>query len=858
MRFSAAAGLMIGGVACLFAWNAEAQLSQSFFSVQRGDFLIIGNTLGQDCGSGVPAPVVGTVGACGVQTSDSSLDVFWKADSPAAGQAEAGTEVISEEARSTSVLALPEGATVTRAWLIWGGRASVPDNEVILERPDVFSQSIAAASCLSGTNSGFGCFADITEIVQSNNSGAYRFSGLSIDDILNVDDGSAFAGWSLIVAYELSSLPVRSLHLYTGYGSVVSGAPQTVTVSGMVVPWTTWGQMGVVAFEGDGVSTGDTLSVDGIPLANPQNPVDNIFNGTRSSLGVPLSMPGDLPQLTGSVASLTGIDLDVFDLAIVLQPGGTSLTVHASSSGDAYSVAALAVAVDTLYPEVSATKTVQNLTYAGEGARLGDTLRYTVTVSSVGTNDALGVELLDELPATVELVPGSMEVISGPGTGALTEEDGDDTAEYDGVTNTLVFRLGDGANTTDAGSLTPGSTVELVYDVVVISDSPSYVENQGAVSCNSLEPGLTQTVATDADTLEEGLQPTTIQISVPETCNGEDDDLDGVVDNGFSLGEPCTSGLGVCFREGLLVCDQDGAAVCDAVPGTPELEVCDGIDNNCDGQSDEGFGLGEPCSVGQGECLSVGEVVCSPSGATVCSAEPGQEAAEACDGKDNDCDGAVDNGFDVGAACETGIGACSSQGHRICLPDGSAACDAIPGEPQSAESCGDDWDDDCDGSLTNGCECTEPGQTRECGTLTTDEIESGGPCKLGVEKCTKSEDTGLLWGACEGLVLPADETCGNGIDDNCNGDVDENCSLDSDGDGVSDATDNCPDDANPDQKDSDDDGIGDICQPGGDVVEPASGGSGCGAAPGGDSPATLLILLLALVVATRKRQEARL
>ncbi len=54
----------------------------------------------------------------------------------------------------------------------------------------------------------------------------------------------------------------------------------------------------------------------------------------------------------------------------------------------------------------------------------------------------------------------------------------------------------------------------------------------------------------------------------------------------------------------------------------------------------------------------------------------------------------------------------------------------------------------------------------------------------------------------------ATESC-NGIDDNCNGSADEG--LDQDGDGVSDCTDNCPDTFNPDQADSNGDGVGDAC-----------------------------------------------
>src|SRR5437879_2126559 len=56
--------------AFLAAFGAEARAAQTLRVQvdQHGDFKMIGNTLGQDCGPGVPAPVVGTVGACGGNT----------------------------------------------------------------------------------------------------------------------------------------------------------------------------------------------------------------------------------------------------------------------------------------------------------------------------------------------------------------------------------------------------------------------------------------------------------------------------------------------------------------------------------------------------------------------------------------------------------------------------------------------------------------------------------------------------------------------------------------------------------------------------------------------------------------------
>ena len=129
-----------------------------------------------------------------------------------------------------------------------------------------------------------------------------------------------------------------------------------------------------------------------------------------------------------------------------------------------------------------------------------------------------------------------------------------------------------------------------------------------------------------------------------ETCDGVDDDCDGEVDEGFDLGAACTSGLGACEVPGVLVCSAPQRTQCDAVPGTPQAEARNGIDDDCDGVVDNGLGLGDACTVGVGACLSAGLVVCDALFGTTCSATPGLPSMESCDGVDDDCNGATDEG----------------------------------------------------------------------------------------------------------------------------------------------------------------------------------------------------------------------
>ena len=167
--------------------------------------------------------------------------------------------------------------------------------------------------------------------------------------------------------------------------------------------------------------------------------------------------------------------------------------------------------------------------------------------------------------------------------------------------------------------------------------------------------------------------------------------------------------FGAC-RDGLMTCTMDGWSECIGVTG-PTEEVCDGVDNNCNGAVDEIFpeqqqlcGFEENISYGVGVCTP-GIMTCD-SGSLICAGHTGP-TDEVCDGLDNNCDGSVDESIvnSTAIVCYEGpegtmaIGECRA-GVRYCTDGGfDGPCDGqvIPQE----ERC-DNLDNDCDGEVDEG------------------------------------------------------------------------------------------------------------------------------------------------------------
>ena len=542
----------------------------------HGNATVIGNTLAHDCAGGTPTPVVGTLGSCGSNLVDTAPDVFWRSDSPTAGLAEANSGITSATARSSAVLTLPSGAVVIGAYLYWAGtRSAGPDTAITFDGPNGSTHAVNSTQTFVA-NGAYQAVGNVTSFVFAQGAGTYRVSDVDIDSFNNVDDNALFAGWWLTVLYKREADPVRFLGIYDGLDFMSTNIGFDLNVTGLRVPnGATSARLWGIAFDGDPGSSGDELWVNTTRLSNALNPGLDWVNGTHSSLGLPVSQAGDLPQLAGGVGSMSGMDLDEYDLLTATPAGSTSLIMKIGSNiSDNYWLGGIVTAVESSAPSMGASGITFTDTNGG-ALKVGDVIDVTMTLTNTGTDDATLVSFNQDLPAGVDFVPGSIEVLTGANAGVKTDAAGDDVAEYQSSLRRVRVNIGLTATSSAGGNLPTNATSQVRFKATITG-------------------GAGQRRVTDGSLVYSGAlgaPPTTLPfgVSIPIDECATDPDCSGLTPACDVTPNPnvCVGCLADAHcKNGLFPTCNATSKTCGCVASG--AEVCDGKDNNCTGGIDEG------------------------------------------------------------------------------------------------------------------------------------------------------------------------------------------------------------------------------------------------------------------------------
>ncbi|MCG2720309.1 MAG: hypothetical protein L6266_06330, partial [Nanoarchaeota archaeon] len=236
--------------------------------------------------------------------------------------------------------------------------------------------------------------------------------------------------------------------------------------------------------------------------------------------------------------------------------------------------------------------------------------------------------------------------------------------------------------------------------------------------------------------------------------------------------QSCGSNAGWC-EFGIQTCDIDGTWNECVGAITPEIETCNNVDDDCDESTDEGCvcadGETRLCGQAAGSC-SMGIQECNDGRWGLCFGSSfSSPEAEVCDGIDNDCDNEIDEGCGcvVGNTqeCGTDVGICK-KGTQTCKDDGHlGACEnSVMSLP---EICGDGLDNDCDGYTDNeddACGVTE-NRMPTCFDMIQNQGEEDLDC--GGDNCAPCNQV-----SCNDRLMNGNE---EGID--CGGDCSISCTM---------------------------------------------------------------------------------
>ena len=393
-------------------------------------------------------------------------------------------------------------------------------------------------------------------------------------------------------------------------------------------------------------------------------------------------------------------------------------------------------------------------------------------------------------PKTVDIEEGLLEVDSD-GDGFIESDDCDD---FDPLVNPSAEEICDAIDNNCDGTVDE-DVLQIFY---LDGDQDGFGNPDITLEACEIPDDFVNT-GTDCNDSDASVYP-----SADEICDQQDNDCNGEIDedglteyyideDGDGFGTASQTIEACDLREGISLFDNDCNDQDSTIFPTAE-EVCDSVDNNCDGSIDEGvlqlFYL-DSDGDGFGDNFSTEEACEQPENYTVIAGDCDDiqqfinpNAIEYCDGEDNNCDGLTDEAGSIGEltfyqdADSDGFGALMQTTQACTQPtgyiDNPDDCDDSTNtvSPDADELC-DSVDHDCDGS-------TDAGATDTPTWYIDADSDGFGTSTLTLNQCT--QPTGYVSDNtdCNDLLAAANpsatEVC-DGADNDCDGAVDDDDSA---------------------------------------------------------------------------------
>jgi uncharacterized repeat protein (TIGR01451 family) len=311
---------------------------------------------------------------------------------------------------------------------------------------------------------GYQNFADITSLLNVlSPNGTYTVGNI----LLSTGFANTASGWTIVIAYKNNAEIVRNLVVFDGMAQVggLSSLIVDIPFAGFKTPASgpVSCQLGVVCYDGDrsspdgflfkqdsNAAVGSYYNLTTAPAPNT-SALDDAWNSTISYLG------NNVTTRNPAYNNTNGYDADIVDVPNVgnvnLGNNATSGRIRLSSTSEKYFLHVVTTATATRDPLIQIQKTSADV----NGGVLigGDELKYTIAYRNNGNDSSINTFVYDTIPVGTSYKLNSIQ-INGI---AKTDAAGDDEAEYDFVSNRVVWRIGIGANATTGGRvLTSGAS----------------------------------------------------------------------------------------------------------------------------------------------------------------------------------------------------------------------------------------------------------------------------------------------------------------------------------------------------------------------------------------------------------------